>query len=391
MELRKRILGLFFAICITVLCVMTTPVEILAYKDAYPLPELTGDQAQDTANIAMSQLGYSGEEGTVYGAWWSTVADNGYNYIYDPWCAMFACWCAEQAGAGYGTVFDLDSAWTQSLFNFLQEKGVCDTSFTTDPQTGDFLFIGTKSGYVKHVAIVTDYNPETKIITVVGGNQGNFESGLVTQGFCTWKPDSPWGSHVVLGYGRPNYSNRSENDSNGPFMDVAPHTYYYEPVIWAVEKGITLGKSAAYFEPSGDCTRAQVVTFLWRMMGCPEPATAEMPFEDVEADTYFEKAVVWAYENGITLGTDELHFSPFDTVTRAEFVTFLWRLRGEPEPENTENPFEDVKTDTYYEKAVIWAYENGITLGKNATHFEPESNCLRAQVVTFLYRAYAEY
>ena len=133
-------------------------------------------------------------------------------------------------------------------------------------------------------------------------------------------------------------------------------------------------------------TRAQSTAFLWRANNEPEPVTTENPFEDVDPSDYYYKAVLWAYENGITTGKDEIHFQPGNTVTRKEFVTFLWRSAGEPEPEMTENPFVDVPDGQYYTKAVLWAYENEITKGKDETHFQPNNQCIRAQVVSFLYR-----
>lgn len=175
-----------------------------------------------------------------------------------------------------------------------------------------------------------------------------------------------------------------------PFEDVSKDDYYYDAVLWAVENNITVGKDETHFAPSAACTRAQVVTFLWRTMGEPEPETTVNPFVDVTEDDYYYKAVLWASENGITVGKDDTHFAPGATVTRAQFVAFLHRNEGEPKPETTENPFVDVNESDYYYNAVLWAYENGITVGKDATHFMPKSSCTRAQVVTFLHRAYGD-
>ncbi|MGN0512719.1 MAG: S-layer homology domain-containing protein [Lachnospiraceae bacterium] len=177
-------------------------------------------------------------------------------------------------------------------------------------------------------------------------------------------------------------------EHKNPFVDVSEDDYYYDAVLWAYENGITSGKDDTHFEPSSSCTRAQSVTFLWRAYGEPEPATKENPFLDVNSSQYYYKAVLWAYENGITSGKDQTHFLPNDTVTRKEFVTFLWRSAEKPEPEITENPFVDVPNDVYYTKAVFWAYENGITTGKDASHFQPDATCIRAQVVSFIYRLF---
>jgi hypothetical protein len=132
------------------------------------------------------------------------------------------------------------------------------------------------------------------------------------------------------------------------------------------------------------------VTFLWRAKGSAEPESTENPFEDVQEGKYYYKAVLWAVENGITSGTSATEFSPNEPCTRAQVATFLWRAEGQPEPETTENPFADVKAGKYYHKAVLWAVENEITLGTSAGKFSPDDECTRAQIVTFLYRAMAE-
>ena len=174
-----------------------------------------------------------------------------------------------------------------------------------------------------------------------------------------------------------------------PFVDVKEGRFYYDPVLWAVEKGITSGMDATHFVPDGACTRGQVVTFLWRAEGCPEPEGTENPFVDVAPNRFYYKAVLWAAENGITAGMDATHFDPERTVTRGQFVTFLWRAAGKPATGGS-NPFEDVSSGRFYYSAVLWAAANGITSGMDATHFQPETSCTRGQVVTFLYRAYGK-
>ena len=171
-----------------------------------------------------------------------------------------------------------------------------------------------------------------------------------------------------------------------PFVDVREGAYYYDAVLWAVENGITAGTSATTFSPAVGCTRAQVVTFLWRTAGEPAPTTSNAPFTDVAKGTYYYSAVLWAVEKGITAGTSATTFSPDDTCTRAQIVTFLWRYKGQPEPVAANNPFSDVYKSAYYAKAVLWAAENGVTSGTSASTFSPDDTCTRAQVVTFLYR-----
>ncbi len=181
-----------------------------------------------------------------------------------------------------------------------------------------------------------------------------------------------------------------DNPVDNPFTDVAEGQYYYKPVLWAVENNITAGLSATEFGPGESCTRAQIVTFLWRAAGRPEATTGTNPFTDVPSDAYYTKAVLWAVENNITAGLSATEFGPEETCTRAQIVTFLWRAFGRQEPTTTTNPFTDVSSNAYYAKAVLWAVENNITAGLSATEFGPDSPCTRGQVVSFLYRAYAK-
>ena len=168
------------------------------------------------------------------------------------------------------------------------------------------------------------------------------------------------------------------------FRDVAKTAYYYEAVLWAVQNGVTYGTSASTFSPDATCTRAQAVTFLWRAAGEPE-VSGSHSFTDVKTGSYYEKAVIWAAQNGITSGTTATTFSPNDNCTRAQIVTFLWRAAGEPEVSGS-HPFTDVKTSAYYEKPVVWAVAKGVTSGTTTTTFSPTDTCTRSQIVTFLYR-----
>ena len=174
--------------------------------------------------------------------------------------------------------------------------------------------------------------------------------------------------------------------SKHPFLDVPAGAYYEDAVVWAVGKGITSGTNATTFDPNGTCTRAQAVTFLWRAAGSPTPKTKLMPFPDVPVGSYYWNAVLWAIEQGITEGTSYLTFSPNDSCTRAQIVTFLWRAKGNPAVTGNA-PFTDVPPDAYYAAAVTWAEKNGITGGIGNGLFGSNNTCTRAQIVTFLYRA----
>ena len=181
----------------------------------------------------------------------------------------------------------------------------------------------------------------------------------------------------------------SGNPQTGVFVDVPEGSYYEEAVNWAVEKGITTGTDATHFSPDGICTRAQAVTFLWRAAGSPAAKSAVMPFTDVKAGSYYYDAVLWAVENGITKGTSDTMFSPDATCSRAQIVTFLWRSQKSPAA-GTANPFTDVKASAYYADAVLWAVKEDVTKGTTNTTFSPDANCTRAQIVTFIWRALAE-
>lgn len=174
--------------------------------------------------------------------------------------------------------------------------------------------------------------------------------------------------------------------AQNPFVDVKEGAYYYDAVLWAVEQKITSGTSATTFSPDASCTRAQMVTFLWRAAGSPKVENGKNPFTDVQADAYYYDAVLWAVEKGVTSGTSATTFSPDATVTRGQTVTFLYRNAGSPEVSGT-MPFADVEADAYYAKAVQWAVQQKITTGTSETTFSPMSDCTRGQIVTFLYRA----
>ena len=175
------------------------------------------------------------------------------------------------------------------------------------------------------------------------------------------------------------------NPQASVFVDVATGSYYEEAVDWAVENGITKGTTATTFSPNATCTRAQAVTFLWRAAGSPEPETRAMPFADIPVGSYYYDAVLWAVENGITKGTSDTTFSPNMTCTRAQIVAFLWRSE-KSSAAGTANPFADVKSTAYYADAVLWAAKEDITKGTTNTTFSPNADCTRAQIVTFLYR-----
>ena len=243
-------------------------------------------------------------------------------------------------------------------------------SVTVSPKSaskGDTVTITVKpdSGYVLETLTVTDKNGDELKLTDKGNGKYTFTMpGSKVEVKATFMEDNS-----VLNF----------------FYDVPNGAYFYEAVKWAVDKGITNGLSDTMFGPYESCTRAQIVTFLWRATGSPEPKTASS-FTDVPANAYYAKAVAWAVENGITNGMTATMFAPDATCTRGQSVTFLYRaLKGTASGSTN---FTDVKSDTFYADAINWAVANNVTNGTSNTTFSPNADCTRAEIVTFLYRAY---
>ncbi len=184
----------------------------------------------------------------------------------------------------------------------------------------------------------------------------------------------------------PASSSPSTSNQNLRFTDVISDKYYYEPVVWAEQTGVTAGITGTTLNPNGNCPRGQVVEFIWRTLGSPKPKLTENPFTDVDSDDSYYDAVLWAYESSVTTGTSKTAFSPNDTCTRGQVMTFLWRAKGKPTVSGG-NPFTDVADTAYYADAVNWAVETAITTGTSATSFSPKNLCSRAQILTFLHRS----
>lgn len=184
----------------------------------------------------------------------------------------------------------------------------------------------------------------------------------------------------------------SSTDDGLPFSDVDPGAWYADAVAWAVERGITTGTSATAFSPDRPCTRAEIVTMIWRTLGLDglSAPTGDNPFRDVDEDAWYYEAVLWAAQNGITTGTSADTFSPDAVCTRAEVVTFLWRVDFPPKQLTGTPAFKDVFRGDYFWFPVIWALDREITTGTSADTFSPHLLCTRAQVVTFLYRDFKD-
>ena len=190
--------------------------------------------------------------------------------------------------------------------------------------------------------------------------------------------------YVKLKGSAPNQDGSKEQnppEDGNPFADVPKDAYYHDAVLWAYENGVTSGTSATTFSPNATCTRGQVVTFLWRACGSPEPSTTTNPFADVSESDYFYKAVLWAVEKGITAGTSATTFSPAATCTSGQVVTFLWRANG--------SPAATTEATEYYAEAIEWARTSNLLEGTSVT-FDPKNACPRADIVTYIYRATAK-
>ena len=184
------------------------------------------------------------------------------------------------------------------------------------------------------------------------------------------------------------FKKATDHSQGDRFEDVVSGSYYEEAVKWAVQNGITSGTDATHFSPDAVCTRAQAVVFLWRISGSPKANDDTMPFSDVPADSYYYDAVLWGVESGLVKGTGATQFSPQMHCSRAQIVTFLWRAMNTPQA-GSQNPFTDVKDDAYYYDAVLWAVKDGVTKGTTDTTFSPKADCTRAQIVVFLWRIFA--
>lgn len=191
-------------------------------------------------------------------------------------------------------------------------------------------------------------------------------------------------SHTIEAF----FEKAADHSQGDRFEDVVSGSYYEEAVKWAVQNGITSGTDANHFSPDAVCTRAQAVVFLWRISGSPKANGDTMPFSDVPADSYYYDAVLWGVENGLVKGTGATQFSPQMHCSRAQIVTFLWRVTDAPQA-GSHNPFTDVKDDAYYYDAVLWAVKDGVTKGTTDTTFSPKADCTRAQIVVFLWRIFA--
>ncbi len=293
----------------------------------------------------------------------------------------------------YDAMIVTDTGWAHSVGDIDDvNPGVIKHYVMYEVENRDGKYIATK--YVKGTGLFSYRAPDPKdgFLLFLCRRNRSYEMALggkllgrelIPDGFLLYK-DFAIDSEKDPEHVKKLEVHRVENASG--FSDVKDSAFYADPVVWAVYMGITSGTGKTAFSPGDPCTRAQAVTFLWRAAGSPAPSSDENPFEDVTESKYYYDAVLWAVEQGVTNGTDATHFSPDTPCTRGQIVTFLRRSAGSPEPQSEANPFADVKDGAFYRDAVLWAVENGVTKGTDATHFSPNDNCTRGQIVTFLYR-----
>lgn len=416
----KKIISLLL-VCVTVLtCVPAEARAEVAVESraavpaAYQLPKLTGDMAQDVANVASSQIGYSGENGTIYGKWWTGFTGWGYDYTYEAWCGMFASWCAFQAGAKVGVAFNYESAMANGMWNFYKKKGQAVTDFSSKPKAGDFIFTGDASGYCSHVAVVVGFdNASGKVITV-GGNQGRTEGGMVTQVNVPWYSGAKSGSKYVLGYGRPKYPTSSgittptptpeplptptpaPNPGPDGFIDVSESDWFYSSVVYAKEHSIMSGLTEDTFAPNQKLSRAQCATILYRLYGSPE-VTYKQKFKDVKSGDWYASAVIWASNAGIVSGYGDGTFGSNDNVTREQMATMMYRyanylaLDTVPKMADIEGYSDANKVSAYALDATKWAVGYGLISGTTPTTLNPLGNTSRAECAAIAERFMGAY
>lgn len=243
----------------------------------------------------------------------------------------------------------------------------------------------TAQGYTTHTCSVCGDSYKDSYTNALGHA---WDSGVVTKPATETEPGVKTFTCTRCGETKTEIIPKLDGKPN-PFVDVAEGQYYYAPVLWAYyhTPRVTGGTDKTHFSPNQNCTREQIVTFIWKAYGGTAPKMVYNPFQDVKSDQYYYNAVLWAVENGITSGVGGGKFGVSQPCTREQVVTFLWTAAGKPEPTAASNPFRDVKAGQYYYKPVLWAVENGITKGMTADTFGVGKTCTRAQVVTFLYKA----
>lgn len=348
---------------------------------------------------------------TLY-AHWTHVCANGHNYSYavttTPTTSATGVLTGTCSRCGNKTTITLPKLSTTD-YNYSVTKAATCTATGTGRYTwktttyGTFYFdvtipktahsytttvtqpTCTAQGYTTHTCSVCGDSYKDSYTNVLGHA---WDNGVVTKPATDIEPGVKTFTCTRCGETKTEIIPKLDGKPN-PFVDVAEGQYYYAPVLWAYyhTPRVTGGTDKTHFSPNQNCTREQIVTFIWKAYGGTAPKMVYNPFQDVKSDQYYYNAVLWAVENGITSGVGGGKFGVSQPCTREQVVTFLWTAAGKPEPTAASNPFKDVKAGQYYYKPVLWAVENGITKGMTADTFGVGKTCTRAQVVTFLYKA----
>lgn len=331
--------------------------KVLPYPNKVAVVYMTGEQLLEALEAASQGLPYTTEKSSVCASFMQVA---GLKYTVD---------ISEKydAGEAYGTSWFMADSINRTTITEVNGQAF-DPDATYAVITNNANYNGMDSSYVFKEAVEAN---ENSTITTVDVRD-------VVWMYISEELENVVGEEYAEAQGRILVVGMA-------FTDVEKDSYYESAVKWAVEAGVTQGSSETTFSPDVICSRAQVVTFLWRAAGSPATVSAENQFDDVEEGAYYYDAVLWAVENGITAGISDSTFSPDEAVTRAQVVTFLYRAANAPEVTG-EAPFEDISVGAYYEDAVAWAVENGIANGVSETSFAPETECSRAQVVTFMSR-----
>ena len=369
-----------------------TTADVEEFVDPDQTVILTLDPAGGTCEVktlavasgaAVGTLPTPVREGYLFSGWF-TAADGGSavanDTAFDASTTLYAQWSEEDNG-GSGGDSDNGSGGSDS-----DSGSDVDGEYliTVERVTGGTLRVNpgrADRGETVTITVTPKTGYELKELTVTDSRGGEIETRDAGEGRYTFVMP---GSRVTVSA---DFA-RSGEQEDLPFTDVSSSAYYYDAVRWAAEEGITAGVTGTAFAPGRGCTRAQIVTFLWRANGSPEPTATENPFTDVRADSYYYQAVLWAVEEGITTGVTDSTFAPDAACTRAQAAMLLWRAQGSPQTSQS-HAFRDVAEDAYYADAVNWAVHSGVTQGTTSATFEPDETCTRAQIVTFLYRALA--
>ena len=341
--------------------------EIIIPYDMTGKSNITVYRNHNGSAAAFTQLSTRPVSGAVDGTYYLDTA-NHLIYVYTQNFSTYAIGYNTQSGGGSGSGGS-SSGNSSTISTPSAKNGTVSVSpKSASKGTTVTVTVTPDKGYVLETLTVTDASGKKLDLKNLGSGKYSFAMpASKVEVKATFMEDN-----TMLNY----------------FVDVPASAYYYDAVLWAAEQGITGGTDATHFSPDGVCTRAQAVTFLWRAAGSPAPSATAMPFTDVAADSYYYNAVLWAMENGITVGTSSTTFSPDLKCSRAHIMTFLWRSEKSPAAGSV-NPFMDVSADAYYADAVLWAVKESVTNGTSSATFSPDADCTRAQIVTFIWRTLA--